>query len=93
MKDVYNASSWLVDRNINLGKGDRTAIITGHEVISYAGLLKTIYRVQNALTQLDVRREERVALVLNDEPAFPAWFLGCMRSGVVPIPLSTMLTG
>ena len=31
-------------------------------------------------------------LVVNDEPAFPAWFLGALRAGVVPVPLSTMLT-
>ncbi len=93
MKDVYNASSWLVDRNLEEGNGERTAIRTNDEVISYSALQKSIYRVQNALKELDTRREERVALVLNDEPAFPAWFLGCMRSGVVPIPLSTMLTG
>ena len=35
---------------------------------------------------------ERVAMVVNDEPAFVAWFLGGLRSGVVPVPLSTMLT-
>lgn len=93
MKDVYNASSWLVDRNLENGNGERIAIRTHSDEITYAGLLKSVYRVQNALRELDVRREERVALVLNDEPAFPAWFLGCMRSGVVPIPLSTMLTG
>ena len=40
-----------------------------------------------------MRREERVAMVVNDEPAFMAWFLGAMRSGIVPVPLSTMLTG
>jgi len=93
MKDVYNASAWLLDRNISLGNGDRDAIITAESSITYASLQKSVYRVQNALKELDVRREERVALVVNDEPAFPAWFLGCMRSGVVPIPLSTMLTG
>ena len=32
-------------------------------------------------------------MVVNDEPAFVAWFLGGLRSGVVPVPLSTMLTG
>ena len=30
-------------------------------------------------------------MVVRDEPAFPAWFLGAMRSGAVPVPLSTML--
>ena len=39
-----------------------------------------------------MRRGERVALVVDDELAFPAWFLGALRSGVVPVPLSTMLT-
>ena len=51
-----------------------------------------MFRAQHALAALDVRRGERVALVVNDEPAFPAWFLGALRSGVVPVPLSTMLT-
>ena len=32
-------------------------------------------------------------MVVNDEPAFVAWFLGAMRSGAIPVPLSTMLTG
>ena len=51
-----------------------------------------MFRAQHALRALDVRRGERVALVLDDELAFPAWFLGALRSGVVPVPLSTMLT-
>ncbi len=93
MKELYNAASWLLDRNILGGYGDRPAISTKAEVVTYNALQKDVFRVQNALKFLDVRREERVAFVLNDEPAFPAWFLGCLRSGVVPIPLSTMLTG
>ena len=40
-----------------------------------------------------VRRASASLLVVNDEPAFLAWFLGALRSGVVPVPLSTMLTG
>ena len=51
-----------------------------------------MFRAQRALRELDVRRGERVALVLDDELAFPAWFLGALRAGVVPVPLSTMLT-
>lgn len=93
MRESYNASAWLVDRNLDLGRGDRTAIITKEEKITYSGLEGLIFRAQNALNSLGVRREDRVALVLNDEPAFPAWFLGAMRSGAVPVPLSTMLKG
>ena len=35
--------------------------------------------------ELGVAPGDRVALVVNDEPAFLAWFLGAMRSGVVPV--------
>src|SRR5690606_14319465 len=59
---------------------------------TYAELQQEVWRAQNALRELDVRRGERVALVIDDELAFPAWFLGALRSGVVTVPLSTMLT-
>ena len=60
---------------------------------TYAQLLDEIYRAQCALADLGIEAGQRVALVLRDDEAFPAWFLGALRSGVVPIPLSTMLTG
>jgi benzoate-CoA ligase family protein len=89
---MYNAANWLVDRHVESGDGGRLAIVCGDEEHSYADLQRQMYRVQHALSGLQVRPEERVALILNDEPAFPAWFLGSMRAGVVPVPLSTMLT-
>jgi len=89
----YNAASWLLDRHLAAGRGDRLAYRVGGADTTYEALQLEVFRVQQALAALDVRRNERVALVLNDELAFPAWFLGALRSGVVPIPLSTMLTG
>ena len=88
---MYNAAAWLVDRHIETGAGKRTAFRVDGVDTDYAALQREVWRVQQALRQLDVRRGERVALVLDDELAFPAWFLGALRSGVVPVPLSTML--
>lgn len=88
----YNAAAWLVDRHVAAGDGGRTAYRSGGESTSYEALQREVWRAQHALRSLDVRRGERVALVVDDELAFPAWFLGAMRSGVVPVPLSTMLT-
>ena len=59
---------------------------------TYDDVLGQVWRAQNALRALDARPGDRVALVVNDEPAFVAWFLAALRSGVVPVPLSTMLT-
>jgi len=88
----HNAAAWLVDRHVTAGDGGRIAVVTDDETLTYEALLRRLFRVAHALGELGVRREERVALVLNDEPAFPAWFLGCLRAGVVPVALSTMLT-
>jgi benzoate-CoA ligase family protein len=92
VSERHNAATWLVDRHVEAGRGGRTAIICGDETLTYADVQRQLWRVGRALAALDVRREERVALVVNDEPAFPAWFLGCLRAGVVPVALSTMLT-
>jgi benzoate-CoA ligase family protein len=88
----YNAAAWLLDRQLADGRGDRTAYRIEGRSVSYAELQDEVWRAQNALRQLDVRRGERVALVVDDELAFPACFLGALRSGAVPVPLSTMLT-
>ena len=88
----YNAAGWLLDRHVAAGDGDRLAVICGDDHLTYADVQRQVWRAQHALRALDVRAGERVAMVVNDEPAFMAWFLGGLRSGVVPVPLSTMLT-
>ncbi len=89
---MYNATAWLIDRHIDGGRGDRVAVRCEGESLTYAAVQRQVFRAQHALRTLDVRRGERVAMVVNDEPSFVAWFLGGLRSGVVPVPLSTMLT-
>jgi benzoate-CoA ligase len=89
----YNAAAWLVDRHVDAGVGHRLAVVGGGERWSYDELLAQVWRVQNALAALGVHRSERVALVMDDTPATLAWLLGALRSGVVPVPLSTMATG
>jgi benzoate-CoA ligase family protein len=88
----YNAAEWLVDRNITEGNEGRVAFRVDGVDTTYGELQRQVWRAQHALAALDVRKGERVAMVVNDELAFPAWFLGGLRSGIVPVPLSTMLT-
>ncbi|MEZ5226403.1 MAG: benzoate-CoA ligase family protein [Acidimicrobiales bacterium] len=75
------------------GPGRSRRIRCEGEDTTYVDLLGELHRAQHALDQLGVSEGDRAALILNDDLAFPAWFLGSLRSGVVPIPLSTMLTG
>jgi benzoate-CoA ligase family protein len=89
----YNAAAWLLDRNIAEGRGEQAAVICQGRVSTYYDVLADVYRVQAALARFGVAAGERVLMVLNDDPVFVAWFLGCLRSGVIPVPVSTMLMG
>lgn len=88
MQTTANVST-LVDANLEAGRGTKTALITAddHE-LTYADLQTAVCRVASRLSDLGIRREERILLVLDDTPAFPASFLGAMRLGAVPIPVN-----
>jgi benzoate-CoA ligase family protein len=88
----YNAAEWLLDRNVDQGRGASIALRCRGASIDYDDVLRQTWRVQNALADLSVGGGERVLMVVNDEPEFVAWFLGCERSGVVAVPVSTMAT-
>lgn len=88
----YNAVTWLLDRNIAAGRGDKLAYTDTVSELTYRGLQQQSCRVANLLRRLGVRREERVAMIMLDTVDFPAVFLGAMRAGVVPVPLNTLLT-
>jgi benzoate-CoA ligase family protein len=81
-------SGTLVDRNLEAGRGDKTAIRCAGEELTYAQLHDRINRASNVLRELGVGREDRVLMILDDTPAFPAVFLGAMRMGAVPAPVS-----
>ncbi|MGJ5176101.1 benzoate-CoA ligase family protein [Bradyrhizobium oligotrophicum] len=84
--------SWLLDRNVEAGRGDKLAYTDTVSELSYRALQQQSCRVANMLRRLGVRREERVAMIMLDTVDFPSVFLGSMRAGIVPVPLNTLLT-
>src|SRR4030088_452624 len=88
----YNAVTWLLDRNVDEGRGEKLAFTDTVSELSYGGLQQQSCRLANLLRRLGVRREERVAMIMLDTIDFPIVFLGAMRAGVVPVPLNTLLT-
>jgi 4-hydroxybenzoate-CoA ligase len=89
---TYNAVTWLLDRNVDEGRGAKLAFTDTVSELTYGELQKQSCRVANMLRRLGVRREERVAMIMLDTVDFPAVFLGAIRAGVVPVPLNTLLT-
>jgi benzoate-CoA ligase family protein len=87
----FNAASWLVDRHVAAGEGGRPAFRCGAETLTYDGLQRSMWAAANGLRSLGVGPGDRVLMVVNDELAFPAVFLGGLLIGAIPIPVSTML--
>ena len=91
--EAFNAAQWLIDRHLDEGRGERVAVRCQGQATSYGELQLELWRAQHLLQRLGVSEGDRVALILQDDLAFPSFFLGAQRSGIVPAPLSTMLTG
>lgn len=95
MSDVsgsYNATAWLLDRNVEEGRGGKLAFDDTVTKLTYGELQSRTRRLANLLRRLGVRREERVAMIMLDTVDFPTVFLGTIRAGAVPVPLNTLLT-
>jgi acetyl-CoA synthetase len=80
----YNASEILF-ANLTKGRGDRPAVIGPAGGRSYAQLCADASRWGNVLLSLGLTRSERVLLLLDDTPVYPAAFFGAVRAGLVPL--------
>jgi benzoate-CoA ligase family protein len=85
----YNVCE-ILDRNLDQGRADKPAIHWGGETLTYRELADRVNAFASVLRELHVRREERILLILDDTPAWPTAFLGGMRVGAVPVPVSPM---
>jgi len=90
LPEQFNAATHFVDRNLDEGRGDAIAIECGDERVSYRQVAERVNRFANALRGLGVQPEQRIALILQDTPAFAYSFFGAIKAGVVPVPLNTL---
>ena len=93
MSEPFNAAQYLVDRHVDAGGGDRTAVISGDTRLSYTELRDLSAAFAAGLRAAGVRSGERVMFVCSDRPELLVGLLGAWRHGAVAVPVSTMLTG
>ncbi len=91
LPERLNVATVFVDVHLSQGRADKTAIHCGDETVTYRQLYHRVNRFGNALRELDVRIEERVALLLPDSPPWAYTFFGTMKIGAVAVPLNTLL--
>lgn len=84
----YNASQILFD-NLSRGNGEKVALYCASGPVTYAALCAEAGRAANAIKSRGLLPGERIILMLDDTPMYPALFFGALRAGVVPILLNT----
>jgi 4-hydroxybenzoate-CoA ligase len=87
----YNAVTDFVDANVARGLAEKIAFIDPDRSLSYGELQARSIRFANALRQLGIAQEQRVALLLHDTVDYPVAFWGTVRAGRIAIPLNTFL--
>jgi len=91
LPEHMNATTMFVDDNIAAGRGDKVAIMCGDETVTYKQLQENVNRMGNALLNLGVRMEQRVAILMPDNPECVYAFFGAIKIGAIAIPMNTIL--
>jgi benzoate-CoA ligase family protein len=91
LPDKLNLAAWFVDRNVEEGRGSRTALIGPGGETTYAELAVLVNRCGNLLRELGVRAGERVLLVLGDSVELVALWYGAQKIGAVTAEAYTFL--
>jgi benzoate-CoA ligase len=90
LPDRYNVGADLLDRNLGSRAG-KVAIHSAAGDLTYGDLFKLACGAARALSDLGVRREERILVVAYDSPGWVATFLGAIRIGAIPVPVNPLL--
>jgi benzoate-CoA ligase len=88
----YNFAADILDRNLKAGRAERPAFIDPRGTWTYGQVADRVARFAASLRAFGVRREERVLIALLDTIDWPTAFLGCLKAGVVAVPVNTLMT-
>jgi len=91
--ESFNASVYLLDRQVEAGRGDHPAVTGPAGSASYAELAGQVAVFAAGLASLGIRPEERVLIAAADCPEHVVTFLALLRMGAIAVPVSTMYNG
>ena len=88
----YNFAADVLRSNLDAGRANKPAYIDGTRTLTYGQLADRVARFGAALRGLGIRREERVLMAMLDTVDWPTAFLGCLKAGIIAVPVNTLLT-
>ena len=71
---------------------DRLAVIAGQSRVTWSQLDAEVDRVAAGLTALGLAPGDRVGIALGNTGDFPGAYFGCLRAGLVAVPVNTTYT-
>ena len=90
-----NASLFFVDRHVDSHIKEKKAFIeygSNQKFITYADLHEQSSKLRHFFSKFKINREDRVIILMQDVIFYPIIFWGCLKSGVVPVLLNTLLS-
>jgi benzoate-CoA ligase family protein len=88
----YNFAADVLGSNLAAGRANKPAYIDARGSWTYGQLADRVARFGAALRGLGVHREERVLMAMLDTVDWPTAFLGCLKTGIIAVPVNTLLT-
>jgi benzoate-CoA ligase family protein len=89
--ESFNVTSHFIDRHLEAGRGERTALVTDAGRWSYERLARLTNRVGNVMRELGLLPEQRVLIACADGPEFVATWYGALKVGGVTAEAYTFL--
>jgi benzoate-CoA ligase len=89
---AYNAAHDLIERNLLAGRAGKVAFVDDEGRYTFGELAERVNRFGSGLLAMGVEMEQRVLIALTDTIDFPTAFLGCIKAGIVPVAVNTLLT-
>ena len=88
---VFNVAVPFIDRHLDEGRNDKTAIRDVPGEVTYGQLCERVNRCGNVIKALAIGAGERVLMMVKDCPEFIYLFFGAIKAGAIPVPVNTLL--
>ena len=88
----YNFAADILEMNFKAGRANKPVYLDARGSWTYGQLAERVEKFGQALRALGIRREQRVLMAMTDTIDWPTAFLGCLKAGVIAIPVNTLMT-
>jgi len=95
LNENCNAAEYFINRHVDQSYADKSAYLEGdgeQRSLSYRQLAHESSKMPEIYTRHQIRKEDRVAMLMLDQIEFPIVFWGSLKAGVVPVAINTLLS-